>query len=66
MPGREVSVGEVPHLTHSRVWMVFHILVAAEQGEARIRERVSAGWARISLSVRAWTGLPGSSVEFGC
>ena len=30
VPGREVSVGEVPYLTNSRVWMVFHISVAAE------------------------------------
>ena len=43
MPGREVSVGEVPYLTNSRVWMVFHISVAAEQGRGPSQERSEGG-----------------------
>ena len=30
VPGREVSVGEVPYLTNSRMWMVFYISVATD------------------------------------
>ena len=63
VPGREVSVGEVPYLTNSRVWTVFHISLVAEQGRGprQVWSECVRG-AHISLTVGAWTGFHDSLV----
>ena len=58
MPGREVSVGEVPYLTNSRVWMVFHISVAAEQGRGPSQERSECGLGLYLTTSRSMDGVP--------
>ena len=58
MPGREVREGEVPYLTNSRVWMVFHISIAVEQGRGPSYGRIEGGLGPYLTISRSMDGVP--------